>query len=124
MFNKKFNDTIKNLEENIHDKRELDFVKKQVTNLAMAYIDDLSNIERRYEIRIKHCEKRVNELENHMQKLEKELFEEDDIEFEPITCPYCNANFMIECDSELTEMQCPECNNAIELDWGEFEDDM
>ncbi len=31
---------------------------------------------------------------------------------------------MIECDSELTEMQCPDCNNTIELDWGDFEDDM
>lgn len=124
MLNKKFNDTIKNLEENLTNKKELDFVKKQVTNLAMAYIDELSNIEKKYEIRIKHCENRVDELENHMQKLEKELFEEDDIEFEPITCPYCNAHFMIECDSELTEMQCPECDNTIELDWGDFEDDM
>lgn len=124
MFNKKFNDTIKNLEENLTNKKELDFVKKQVTNLAMAYIDELSSIEKKYEIRIRHCENRVDELENHMQKLEKELFEEDDIEFEPITCPYCNAHFMIECDSELTEMQCPDCDNTIELDWGEFEDDM
>lgn len=124
MFNKKFNDTIKNLEENITNKKELEFVKKQVTNLAMAYIDDLSNIERRYETRIRYCESRVEDLENHMQKLEKELFEEDDIDFEPITCPYCNAHFMIECDSELTEMQCPDCNNTIELDWGDFEDDM
>ena len=124
MFNKKFNDTIKNLEENLSNKKELEFVKKQVTNLAMAYIDDLSNIERRYETRIKYCENRVDELENHMQKLEKELFEDEDVEFEPITCPYCNSHFMIECDSELTEMQCPDCDNTIELDWGEFEDDM
>ena len=75
MFNKKFNDTIKNLEENLCNKKELEFVKKQVTNLAMAYIDDLSNIERRYETRIKYCENRVDELEEHMQKLEKEMTE-------------------------------------------------
>lgn len=123
MFNKKFNDTINKLEENLTDKKDLEFVKKQVTNLAMAYIDELTNIEKRYESRISFCENRIDELENHLLKLEKELFEdEDDIDFEPITCPYCNAHFMIEFDSDVTEMQCPDCNNTIELDWGEFED--
>ena len=124
MFNKKFNDAIKNLEENISNKADLEFAKKQVTELAIAYLDSLNHIERDYEIKIKNCEKRIDSLDQNMKKLEKELFEEDDVEFEPITCPYCNAHFMVECDSELTEMDCPDCNNTIELDWGEFEDDM
>ena len=124
MFNKKFNDAIQNLEENISNKKDLEFAKKQVTDLAISYLDDLSVIEKRYEAKIKNCEKRVDGLEEHIQKLEKELFDEGEAEFEPITCPYCNAHFMIECDSELTEMDCPDCNNTIELDWGDFEDDM
>ena len=124
MFNKKFNDAIKNLEENISNKADLEFAKKQVTELAISYLDSLNHIERDYEIKIKNCEKRIDSLDQNMKKLEKELFEEDDVEFEPITCPYCNAHFMVECDSELTEMDCPDCNNTIELDWGEFEDDM
>lgn len=124
MFNKKYNDTIKNLEENMSNKRDLEFAKKQVTDLAMAYLDSLNDIEKKYDDKVKHCEERVDNLEEHIQKLEKELFEEDDVEFEPITCPYCNAHFMIECDSDLTEIDCPDCNNTIELDWGDFEDDM
>ena len=124
MFNKKYNDTIKNLEENMSNKRDLEFAKKQVTDLAIAYLDSLNDIEQKYDDKVKHCEERVDNLEEHIQKLEKELFEEDDVEFEPITCPYCNAHFMIECDNELTENDCPDCNNKIELDWGEFEDDM
>ena len=124
MFNKKYNDTIKNLEENMTNKRDLEFAKKQVTDLAIAYLDSLNDIEKKYDDKVKRCEERVDNLEEHMQKLEKELFEEDDVECEPITCPYCNAHFMIECDSELTEIDCPDCNNTIELDWGDFEDDM
>lgn len=124
MFNKKFDDAIKNLEENISNKADLEFAKKQVTELAISYLDNLSAIEKKCDTKIRNCEKRVDSLEQHIQKLEKELFEEDDIEFEPITCPYCNAHFMIECDKELTEIDCPDCNNTIELDWGEFEDDM
>ena len=124
MFNKKYNDTIKNLEENMSNKRDLEFAKKQVTDLAIADLDSLNDIEQKYDDKVKHCEERVDNLEEHIQKLEKELFEEDDVEFEPITCPYCNAHFMIECDNELTEIDCPDCNNTIELDWGDFEDDM
>jgi ssDNA-binding Zn-finger/Zn-ribbon topoisomerase 1 len=124
MLNKKFNDAIRNLEENISNKEDLEFAKKQVTDLAISYLDNLNNIESKYDAKIRNCTNRVEQLEEHLQKLEKELFEEDDVEFEPITCPYCNAHFMIECDSELTEMDCPDCNNTIELDWGDFEDDM
>jgi len=124
MFNKKFNDAIKNLENNISNKQDLEFAKKQVTELAIYYLDNLSNIEKSFEEKVKYCDNRIDSLEEQIQRLEKELFEEDDVEFEPITCPYCNAHFMIECNSELTEMQCPDCNNTIELDWGDFEDDM
>lgn len=124
MFNKKFNDTIKNLEENISNKQDLEFAKKQVTELAISYLDNLSHLEKKFDEKVKFCQNKVDSLEEHIQKLEKELFEEDDVEFEPITCPYCNAHFMIECDSELTEIDCPDCNNTIELDWGDFEDDM
>ncbi len=124
MFNKKFNDAIKNLEANISNKKDLEFAKNQVTDLAMAYLEDISSIDKKYQIRIQKCEDKINELEINMQRLEKELFEDDEVEFEPITCPYCNAHFMVECDKELTELDCPDCNNTIELDWGEFEDDM
>lgn len=124
MVNKKFNDAIKNLEENISNKKDLEFAKKQVTDLAIAYLDSLDTLEKKYDAKVSSCERKVNMLEESIQKLEKELFEDDDVEFEPITCPYCNAHFMIECDSELTEMDCPDCHNTIELDWGDFEDDM
>ena len=71
MFNKKFNDAIKNLEENISNKKDLEVAKKQVTELAIAYLDNLDNIEKKCEVKVRHCESRVDNLEEQIQKLEK-----------------------------------------------------
>ena len=31
---------------------------------------------------------------------------------------YCNYEFFIDIDENKTEIECPECKNSIELDWG------
>ena len=48
----------------------------------------------------------------------------DETDLEPIKCPYCSSSFFIEFDDTKKEIQCPDCKNIIELDWGNFEDDM
>ena len=45
-----------------------------------------------------------------------------DFDFE-IVCPYCNYEFVIDVDENKTEIECPECNNLIELDWSGDVDD-
>lgn len=126
MLNKKFKEVIKNLEQNITDREDLAYSKSQITELAMTFIDELDRIENSYKSKIEACEIRINSLEESINRLENDLFDEDydDTDLEHIKCPYCNTNFFIEFDDTKKEVKCPDCKNIIELDWGNFEDDM
>ncbi len=48
--------------------------------------------------------------------IEKDIYSEDGFDFE-IVCPYCDYEFIIDLDENKTEIECPECQNIIELDW-------
>ena len=129
MLNNKFKEVIKNLEGNIENKKDLAYAKAQVMELTMLYLDELDRLENVYKEKVAICEHRLDSLEVAMQKLDTEIFqdgeeEEEDTDLEPIKCPYCNTNFFIEFDNSKKEMKCPDCKNIIELDWGNFEDDM
>ena len=126
MLNKKFKEVIKNLEENILNKEDLIYSKSQITELAMVFLDELERIETSYQKKIEQCESRIDSLESSIHKMENDFFEEDydDTDLEHIKCPYCNTNFFIEFDNTKKEVKCPDCKNIIELDWGNFEDDM
>lgn len=127
MLNNKFKEVIKNLEDNIVDKKDLSYAKLQVTELTMVYLDELEKIESLYKQKVAMCEHRIDGLEIAIQRLDNEIFQEDgdeDADLEPIKCPYCNTNFFIEFDNSKKEIKCPDCKNMIELDWGNFEDDM
>lgn len=93
----------------------------------MLYIDELNKVidfsEKKVEQVIKSqkvLEKKVSELEGIISSMEKELFVEDEYDFE-ITCPYCNYEFVTDINSDKTEIECPECHNLIELDWNHEE---
>lgn len=128
MLNKKFKEVIKNLEKNMENKKDLVLAKTQVTELTMEYISELEKLESVYKEKIAMFENRLDSLEVDMQRLDNEIFQEsddeDDTDLEPIKCPYCNTNFFIEFDNTKKEIKCPDCKNIIELDWGNFEDDM
>lgn len=128
MLNKKFKEVIRNLEGNIENKKDLIYAKSQITELTMEYLDELQKLESIYKQKLIIFEDRLDGLEVAMHRLDNELFQDEDFEedtdLEPIKCPYCNTNFFIEFDSSKKEMKCPDCKNIIELDWGNFEDDM
>lgn len=128
MLNKKFKEVIKNLEGNMQNQKDLNYAKSQVTELTMEYLNELEKLESVYRQKIALFENRLDGLEMEMQRLDHEIFqetiEEEDTDLEPIKCPYCNINFFIEFDNTRKEMKCPDCKNIIELDWGNFEDDM
>lgn len=128
MLNKKFKEVMKNLEGNIESKKDLVYAKAQVTELTMEYLNELEKLESTYKQKIMIFENRLEDLEASMQRLDNEIFQdgdsEEDTDLEPIKCPYCNTNFFIEFDNTKKEIKCPDCKNIIELDWGNFEDDM
>lgn len=128
MLRNKFKEVIKNLEGNMESKKDLAFAKSQVTELTMVYLDELEKLESIYKQKVAMCEHRLDGLEIAMQRLDNEIFqdndEEEETDLEQIQCPYCNINFFIEFDESKKEIKCPDCKNIIELDWGNFEDDM
>lgn len=125
----KFNAIIAKIEERITDPEDLDFIKQQIADISILYIDELNKIMDLSERRVnqvyenqKVLEKKMSELEKGMNTIEKELFVEDEYDFE-ITCPYCNYEFIADINSDKKEVECPECHNLIELDWNQDEHD-
>lgn len=122
MISKKYNEILKKLELNIQNKKDLNFVKSQIMDLSMTYVDEITKLNENYSSKISKFEDRLVELER---KLELEDDDSEEIHLsETICCPYCNFSFQVEYDDANHEINCPKCNNLIELDWGDFEDDM
>ena len=112
---KEVNDNFKNimdeLEKNIKNPEDLEYIKSKFSNLFLEVLNNMAT-------KMENLEAKQEELEDSINRIEKELFIEDDFSFE-IVCPYCNAEFVVDYDDLKDEIQCPECNNVIELDWGD-----
>ena len=69
---------------------------------------------------IKENQKMMNEKMEKMQQvidhIESDIYAGEGFDFE-IVCPYCEYEFIIDADEDKDEVECPECNNIIELDW-------
>ena len=121
-----FNAIIAKIEERITDEEELNFIKQQIADISMLYINELNKVmdisERRVNQVVENqrvLEKKQLELEVALNNMEKELFvSEEDYNFE-IVCPYCNHEFVSDIGSDIHEVECPECHNTIELDWNQ-----
>lgn len=120
MIVKKYNEILKNLEDKIDDKRDFNLAKSAIADIAVLYTDELTKLSEDFSNKILGFETRLNNLENSFKDVE---VEEVNLS-EKISCPYCNFEFLVEYDDTNHEITCPKCNNLIELDWGEFEDDM
>ena len=59
---------------------------------------------------------KIEQMQQVIDNIEKDIYAEDGFDFE-IVCPYCNYEFIIDVDENKTEIECPECQNVIELDW-------
>lgn len=127
MISKKYNEILKKLEKGIVGKNNLELAKSLFSELNLIYVDSLEKISEDYNRKILDIEERVEKLEEilEMDLHQNELEEDSSINLsESITCPYCGSDFLVEHDENTHEITCPECDNLIELDWGEFEDDM
>ena len=81
--------------------------------------EEIENLEKKQQ----QIEEKMSKMQNVIDNIEKDIYAEDGFDFE-IVCPYCNYEFIIDVDENKTEVQCPECNNTIELDWtGDLDDE-
>ena len=125
--NTKFKKILSELEENIKDEQELEYVKAQMFNLYNILFEEVNKIEELanekiaaiLEIQVQ-MEAKVNKLEQDLTEIQKDIYEGEDSEI-AIVCPYCNNEFVLELEELREEIECPECNNIIELDWGQDE---
>ena len=127
-FKSKFNEIIKDIEKNLKNKQDIDYVKKQLCKMYSIFEEELDKLEKRSDsklesllIRYKVIEDRIQDIENAVDKIETDIYisneENEDYEFD-ISCPYCDTEFAVDLsDGTKNSVVCPECNNTIELDW-------
>ena len=135
-FNSEFKKILKDLENSIKDKENLEIAKTEIFNLYNLFFDEITELEQSMNKKILtiaesqlHVEEEIRKMNKSIKNIEKDIYMEEDIPDEDydveIKCPYCNKTFTAQMnDLTAAEIICPECNNAIELDWGDFEDDM
>ena len=124
MFNIDYQKILEDLEKNVKDKKDLEYVKGQFSKLVMIFLKEINSMQSIYEKRIYSLESKMNNIEEQLSRIENDIYTEDDLaSVEELTCPYCDANFLAEIDETKTEIKCPECENLIELDWGENDSD-
>ena len=86
---------------------QLEKLMKEIKKIQENQIEMNNKIEKMQEI--------INHIEN-------DIYSEEGFDFE-IVCPYCENEFVVDMDENMTEVKCPECENIIELDWsGDMED--
>ena len=86
---------------------------------------DIDNIEKKLDLILENqqeLQNKVNQMEKAINRIESDIYLDDNFDFE-IVCPYCNNEFTVDMDEDLSEVTCPECENVIELDWtGDLDD--
>lgn len=135
-----FRKILNDLEENLKDNPDLDYIKSEFNNLAMVFFTEIDSLKKLYEQRIEtmldrqsYFDEKISNLEELTKIIEKEMpSEEDDImliedidddsEECEIQCPYCGEVFILLTDEIEKEVNCPFCSNTIELDLKELED--
>ena len=117
----RFQDIMKDIEKNISNEKDLEFINKKITEISMIYMEVLSGMNEVILNKIENIEKvqnsietKVNKIQTSIAGIENDIYD-DGYDFE-IICPYCNNEFTADIESK-SDIKCPECQNVIELDW-------
>ena len=130
--NSDFKEILNNLEKNIKDKEDLEYTKVQIFNLYNLFFEEITKLDELANNRVSEIaktqvamEEKLNEIARGLKSIEEDIYgeededdNEEDYEFS-VLCPYCDKEFIVEIDEIEDEIVCPECNNKIELDWGD-----
>ena len=122
---KEYKKIMKQIDERFEEKEDRMFIKEKLADITMLYLDIVDRLTTIAEMRLGELEKKQLEIENKMssvsdtvEEIENDIYDEGAFDFE-IVCPYCNHEFVADIDlEEKAEIECPECHNLIELDWG------
>lgn len=103
---------------------ERKYVEKKLLELSSVYLGLLDRLTRTNTAKISKIEenqekivKKVTEIQESISNMKNDIYELDGYDFE-IVCPYCNFEFVTEIEKyHREEIECPNCNNIIELDW-------
>lgn len=125
-----FKNIIKQIDDKFPNLEERMFVKEKLTDITIMYLDIIDRLSNIAEMRLNEIEKKQKEIESKMsnmhdtvEEMEHDIYSDNAFDFE-IVCPYCNHEFIADIDvEEKTEIECPECQNIIELDWGTDEEE-
>ena len=123
MLDKRYNEVIEELNKNMESESDSQYAKMVITELTLMYLDEVNKLEKAFEKKIQLCNLRLAELEQRIEGLENDIFDEEDDGSICISCPYCNADIILDSSTPEDEIECPECKNMIELDWGFLDDD-
>ena len=126
-----YNNFLKDVEKNLKNKEDLEYVKVRFSMFVDKVIDEMDMLVDYKTQKMSELEQKQKEIDDKMSKMqqiidniEKDIYSDEGFDFE-IICPYCDNQFVIDVDEDKTEVECPVCNNIIELDWsGEVEEDV
>ena len=125
-----YNNFLKDIEKNLKNKEDLEYVKVRFSMFVDKVIDEMDMLVDYKAQKMNELERKQKEIDDKMNKMqqiidniEKDIYSDEGFDFE-IICPYCDNQFVIDVEEDKTEVECPVCNNIIELDWsGEVEED-
>ena len=126
-----YNNFLEDIEKNLKNKEDLEYVKVRFSMFVDKVIDEMDMLVDYKTQKMNEIEQKQKEIDDKMNKMqqiidniEKDIYSDEGFDFE-IICPYCDNQFVIDVDEDKTEVECPVCNNIIELDWsGEVEEDV
>lgn len=125
---KEMNKFMSDLEKNIQNKKDLEYIQEKMPHLFEAILDEMEKVINVKEEKMnqimqtqQQLEAKVEKMEQIIDNIEKDIYSDEGFDFE-IVCPYCDAEFVVDEDDERTEVKCPNCNNIIELDWTDEDD--
>ncbi len=118
-----YNSFLDDMQKNIKNKEDLDYITKRFgsfLDVVLGQMDKVLDYRKdeieRLEIVQKKLYNKISKIEETVNTIEKDIYQEDGYDFE-ITCPYCNYGFIADLDETNSELECPQCENVIELDW-------